>query len=168
MKVAHHLLLGAAVGAGLALNASVLNAAAFFTASILIDTDHYIDFVWHSRFQNFSVRGMFRFCALMRQHHHRKEFLVLHVFHTIEFLAALAIAAFFLQNALLHYVLYGMLFHLACDWLSIVRKRIIFGRAMCIVEYIVRKRQLLSYGLSPTPLLCSVADEVLEEQNRRT
>lgn len=164
MRPTSHLLLGAAAGAAIARIAGAPAAGAFVAASILIDADHFADFIYHSRFRSFSPRAMFRFCALLAREHHRREFLVLHLFHSVEFLGALACAAFYWQIVLFQFALYGMCFHLLCDWGSMIAKRTIFNRAISIIEYVIRKRRLLRLGLSSVALLRETALRALERR----
>lgn len=162
MKAAHHLLLGVAAGAAFVPAAGVLNSAVFFGASILIDIDHYSDFIYHNRFRSLSPRAMFRFHALLSREQHRREFLVLHVFHTVELLGALAFAGFYWSIIPMQFLSYGMCFHLLCDTASIIAKKTMFCRAISVFEYVVRKRRLRRLGLSSTALLREVARRTLD------
>lgn len=159
-----HLLLGVAAGAAITLAAGAPNGVVFFAASMLIDADHYADFVYHSRFRSFNPRAMFRFHALLAREHHRREFLVLHLFHSVEFLGAIACIAFYRNVVPLQFVLYGMCFHLLCDWGSMIAQKTIFNRAISVTEYVIRRKRLLRFGLSSVALLRKVARQTRERR----
>ena len=110
------------------------NVILFGLAVVFIDLDHVIEYVRDTG--SLDVRGVFACSRLIEQNVHKK-FLVLNIFHTVEFfLMILLLAAFF---PVLYYVLAGMLYHMLFDLVHLVRSCVPFARAYSNIEYLYRR-----------------------------
>ncbi len=162
MRPREHVIYGGAAAAALypALGASSL---LFWGASVLIDIDHYMDFVYHNDFTDMSFKGMFDYHAVLMRWWKRPEFLNVEVFHTAEFMVPVVLLAWLSGSLALKAVALGFVFHIVLDVTSLVMNGIPFARAHSFVEYYIRKRRLLRCGLDPARL-CREAVEAIKEQ----
>jgi len=123
------------------------NVVPFGLAAIFIDLDHVIDYIRHTR--NPDIRGIFACCKLI-ENNLSKPFLVLNIFHTVEFFGLLVCLATLFP--VFNYVLAGCLFHMVCDMVHLQRNSNLFVRVYSLFEYIYRSRT--------GPYLLSVRDLV--------
>ena len=124
----------------------------FFVSSILIDLDHYVDFVYYSRFQNWNIKDMFRFHGQISQWKHLPNIYALEAFHTIEFhFSILALAAYF-RSTELYLVFWGLMFHMALDLIRLYSWRGISRRALSFFEYWIRAKNMRRSGIEPEHL----------------
>ncbi len=136
-----HVALGifAACSAWIVLEWTWWQCGLFWLASILIDIDHYIHFVWVTRGKRFwSVAGMFRYHEGMFNHIQTSNYLSLEIFHTIEFMILVGALAFGLWDWL-QPVFWGFVFHILVDVVCLGRQGMLFKRAHSFVEYGVRR-----------------------------
>lgn len=124
----------------------------FWAASIAIDLDHYIDYVWHNRFSDLSFKGMFEYHRLITKQWHHPAFLNLEIFHTIEFIVPLFLIAHYTGSATLFAVCLGFVYHIVLDLVSLYKNGIFFARTHSFPEYFLRKKKLESRGLDPAGL----------------
>lgn len=61
-------------------------AVAFWIGTVLIDVDHYFQFLYYNRFGALGVRHMFLFHRLLFKKIRRQDFLDLSLCHKVEFL----------------------------------------------------------------------------------
>ena len=135
----------AAVTAGVASQyLTAIEAAVLFFSIILIDIDHYFDFVIVCR--RYSIRDMFKFHRYVWEHKH--GIYGINGLHTVEVFVALFFLGYI--NRLFSIVLVGFLMHMALDLISLYYHGILFNRAFSIIEYIIRKRNPASNGY-PVP-----------------
>jgi len=110
------------------------NVIPFGLAVVFIDLDHVIEYVRDTG--SLDVRGVFTCSKLIEKNVHKK-FLVINIFHTVEFfLMVLLLAKSF---PWLYYVLAGMLYHMLFDLMHVVRNRTPFARAYSNIEYLYRR-----------------------------
>lgn len=108
--------------------------AVFFLSIVLIDIDHYFDFVVVTR--RFAIKDMFKYHGWVWRH--KDTVYGISVFHTVEVFIAL-----YLLGGVSRYftiILYGFLFHMALDLVSLLWHGIFFNRAFSIIEYVIKKR----------------------------
>ncbi len=148
MKAQYHVLSGG-IAASLLIPVLGVNSAVFFASSILIDGDHYIDYVFRNGFKDFSVKRMFTFHDRLFDVGGRKNFLGLNIFHTVEFLLLEYAASTLTDWMWLRAALWGILFHMAVDLIYLYRLGRLFRRALSVFEYIVRWRRMKRRGLQP-------------------
>lgn len=136
MKPAYHLVLGTVAAAALV---PVLGAGsvAFGAASVLLDADHYADYLYRNRLSDFSLRRAVRFNQLLFDKAKAGPFLSVDVFHTVEALALAGVVALW-AGPLLIAAFWGMLFHVALDLVDLRRHGLLTKRAHSIVEYMIR------------------------------
>ena len=121
----------------------------FYGASVLIDSDHYIDFLYFSRFRDWSIKRMFQFHGKLLEWRSRPNMMALEDFHCAEFhLAILGLALYYGSSELL-FVFAGLMFHMACDLIRLHQWRRIDLRALTFVEYLARKKKMAARGLHP-------------------
>ncbi len=153
MRARDHALIGALTATALI---PVLgeNSVVFWTASVLIDGDHYVEYVYRNGFKDFSAKGMFRFnkslSAVLSKENIKGGFLTICLLHTVEALGFLYIASELTGWPWLQSVFWGMLFHISTDLVhKLVRGGRIFGRALSIMEYVIRSNSMKRRGIRP-------------------
>lgn len=134
-----HALLGGAAAAGVWAAADARAALLFWLANILIDADHYLHFLLATRFAQWTPGDMFRFHQRLFEEARRPDFYVLELFHTAEFAAVAAAAAWLLAPSLWPAV-FGGLFHIAVDWVHLARHGMLGKRANSVIEYLWKTR----------------------------
>jgi hypothetical protein len=148
MQVKEHIAYGGA--ASLALYPSFGEKAVFFfLGSVLIDLDHYIDFLYYGRFRDWRIRNMFRFHGQMSRWKGRADVLALEAFHTAEFLALFLWVGLHFNSAEVLLLSAGMIFHLGLDLLRLFQHKAVGARALSFVEYWVRARRMRRAGVDP-------------------
>lgn len=148
MRPRDHLILG--TGASAAIYHTLgLNTVFFWVATFMIDIDHYMNFVYHNSLRDLSFKGMFDYYDVLDKLAHLPEFLDIEVFHSGEFMLFLYLISYWSNSSILRAVMWGFLFHITLDWISLAWNEIFFKRANFIIEYFIRKKMLSSSGLSP-------------------
>jgi hypothetical protein len=161
MSPKEHVIYGGAASAAL-YPAMGVNALLFFAASFAIDFDHYLDYVYHNGFKDFSLKRMFGYHNALERMWDRPEFLNMEVFHTIEFIVPLFAAARLLDSLALEAVFWGITFHVLLDMVYLYRMKIFFKRSYSMTEYFIRRRALEMRGLKPVELYLSAVREAME------
>ena len=160
MTLKEHATYGAAVSAALypVLGVKVIF---FYLPSVLIDADHYLDYLYFSKFRDWSVKQMFRFHGVLYHFVRRnREILALEAFHTAEFiLAVLAVGLYFRSDAVL-LMFAGLMFHMALDLIRMAQWKRIDVRALSFIEYAVRKRKMIKQGTHPETIFFECYDQV--------
>lgn len=149
MRLKDHLILGGAASVVL-YPALGKDAVFFFAGSVLIDIDHYLEYLYHNGFRDFGVANMFRYHEALRDSWGRPDFLNFEAFHTLEFVASVLALALWLDSAAVFAFFMGLIFHIASDAAFLLRLRIFRLRANSLLEYLIRKRRFDSMGLSPS------------------
>jgi len=172
MKGRHHTFIGA-VAASALIPALGVYSAVFWTASVFIDGDHYVDYIYRNGFKDFSIKGMFRFNEslgdVLNKEGKTRCFLTLSLLHTIEALGFFYIASELTDWLWLKSVFWGMLFHLSTDLVHrVVRERRIFGRALSIVEYVIRWNIMKRHGCRPQEIYRRVLAQLTDSIERST
>ena len=148
MRPRDHVILGG-VAAGALYPVLGPNAVLLWIASFAVDIDHYLDFVYHNGFTDFSFKRMFEYHNTLSTLGDRPEFLSVSIFHTIEFVASLYAVAAYTGSQAVAAVFWGFLIHIALDAIHLLRRRAFFKRSHSIIEYLIRRRRLVRRGLSP-------------------
>ncbi len=148
MRPRDHVILGGAA-AGALYPALGANAVIFWLASFLVDIDHYLDFLYHNGFTDFSFQRMLDYHRALYKLWPTPGFLNMEIFHTVEFVAPLYAVSRYLGSGALEAVFWGILFHLALDMLFLLRAGAFFKRSHSIIEYLIRRRLLERRGLRP-------------------
>jgi hypothetical protein len=148
MRAEYHAAIGGAASAGLAPVLGI-HSLVLFAASVLIDFDHYLDYVWRNRLSDLSVRGMFRFNTALDRRSKGRRTVQLSVFHTVECLLIVGAVAVLTEWPAVWALLWGFLLHLALDIADLARNRTLFVRAYSLIEYIIRWSRLRSQGAQP-------------------
>src|SRR3989304_6935218 len=84
MKARYHLLTGG-VAAAVVVPVFGVASAAFWASSVLVDVDHYLDYLCRNGFRDFSIKRMFGFHAYLFRIGNDPTFLGLNILHTAEF-----------------------------------------------------------------------------------
>lgn len=149
MNLREHVVLGGGVALAFTPVLGAQDSAVFWVASVLIDADHYADYLYRNRFRDWSPRLMFAFHRTLFTRIRRPDFLALSLFHTVEWFALVYLAAAFLGSSALAAVFWGMAFHLFLDAVWLALHRALFSRAFSMLEYVIRRRRLRRRGLDP-------------------
>ena len=120
----------------------------FWTATVLVDIDHYLHFLLATRFKAVGVKAMFRFHHELFERRNMPDFMILEVFHTLEFIALFGILAFN-YFGLLRPVFWGIVFHMIVDFVHLSRYGILHKRPHSFIEYGWRRRRVLELGRDP-------------------
>ncbi|MFC1990728.1 hypothetical protein ACFLU9_01080 [Chloroflexota bacterium] len=126
-----------------------VNGAVFWAASVLIDGDRYLDYLYRNRFKEFSMRRMFTFHKLLFEKEENQNFLGLSVMHTVEFFLGVYAVSALTGWVWLKAALWGMLFYMAVDLVYLYRQGRLFERALSIIEYVIRWKRMRRRGLHP-------------------
>jgi len=169
MKARHHVLAGS-IAASAMVPVLGVNSIFFLVASIFIDGDHYIDYTFRNNFKDFSIKSMFRFYDLLFETLEKEGksqcFLTLCIMHTIEGLGIFYILSEFTGWLWLKAVFWGISFHLISDMTyTLLNKRRIFGRALSIIEYVIRWNIKKRHGCQPQQIYNKVLALLYNESN---
>jgi hypothetical protein len=148
MQARYHIVAGGIVSASL-IPVLGVNSAAFFAASVLIDVDHYVDYVCRNKFTDFSIRRMFTYVDQLGIHTGKRRWVSLSVMHTGEFLLLVFTIAALTNLALFEAILWGLIFHIVSDLIYFYYRGVFFRRALSIIEYVLRWNRLKQKGLNP-------------------
>jgi len=148
MKPQYHALSGG-IPAFLLIPVLGVNSAIFWAFSVLIDGDHYLDYLYRNGFKDFSIKRMFTFHEMLFTKGREQNFLGLNIMHTVEFLLLLYTASVLTGWMWLKAILWGALFHVVVDLVYLYRQGRLFRRALSIVEYVIRWKYMKRQGLRP-------------------
>lgn len=111
------------------------NVVPFGLAVIFIDLDHVIEYV--RDLKTFKLHGIFPYAKFIEKNLD-KNYLLLAMFHTIEFLLlTLVLASIF---PVFKYVFLGLVYHMCADMLYLKKLRYPFVRAYSLIEYVYRSQ----------------------------
>lgn len=162
MRPRNHVILGGAA-AGALYPFLGANSVIFWLASFLVDIDHYLEFLYHNGFTDFSFRRMFDYHRVLQRFYRRPDFLNVSVFHTVEFLAPLYAVSRVLGSEALEAVFWGILLHLTLDMLSLLSGGAFFKRSHSIIEYLIRRRLLKRRGFRPADIYTRAVEVVRDD-----
>lgn len=162
MRPREHVVYGAIGAAALYPALGAWGSLLFWGASVAIDLDHYIDYLWHNKFTDLGYKGMFEYHRLLTKKWHSPEFLNIEIFHTIEFIAPLFALSRYTGSAALSALWLGFVFHIVLDLVSLYRNGIFFARAHSFPEYFLRKKRLQDRGYDPAGLYLEAAKTTRE------
>ncbi len=148
MQVKDHLVIGG-VASLLLIPAGGAQSLIFLAATTLVDGDHYLDYLYRNRFQNFSLRRSTKFHQVLHEIAKRDSFLGLSLCHTVEFLLFLGFLPMWTHSTLLWAAFFGVLFHLGLDLLYEYREGTLFKRALSVIEYSIRWNRMMHNGQNP-------------------
>jgi hypothetical protein len=149
MNLREHVVLGGAAAAALSPILGTQDSVVFFAASVLIDVDHYWDYVQRNGFQDWGWRRTFAFHRALFPQIRRPDFLAMNLFHTVEWFALVYVAGVWLHQSTLIAAFWGMVFHLSLDLVRLAWCRALFSRALSVVEFVIRRRLLRARGVDP-------------------
>jgi hypothetical protein len=90
---------------------------------------------------------MFRYYRLIDKYSNEKNFYAFSLLHTAEVFLLVYILARIWNFDLFITVLWGMIFHLFLDMISLAYKKKFFIRAYSVVEYLIRRPLLFKKGV---------------------
>jgi len=147
MRLRKHLIIGGAATVFLYFHWGLWRALLFWGATVLIDADHYWDYLWRNKFTDWSGWRMFRYYNLLEERGDEKNFYAFSLLHTAEiFLLVFLLAKFWDYNFFMT-VLWGMVFHLFLDIIYLAYNKKLFLRAYSIIEYWIRRPRLVRQGV---------------------
>ena len=164
MQARHHMIIGA-VAASALIPVLGTNSLFFLAGSVLIDGDHYVDYVYRNRFRNFSIRKMFQYYRLLKEKM-TLGWVPISLAHTFEALTLLLISCVIFNWLWLWAVFWGALFHFATDNIYFSVRNIKSRRVVSIIEYIIRRKRMEKRGIQPNRIYVAVFDE-LNISNRK-
>jgi len=128
---------------------------------VLIDIDHYLDFIYHNKLKDFSLSGMFRYHETLTKWWASPEFMNMEVFHTVEFLVPLLVIALVLGSGVLRAIFFGCVFHIGLDLIFLSYHGITDKRIHSVTGYFLRKKAFARDGIDPARLYERAVDIVL-------
>jgi hypothetical protein len=138
MNLKQHLLTTGAAAAAMTPFCPIDGVLLFAAGGILIDVDHQI--FYYERTGRHDITGMFRyFKEVVDMNLYAIPYLGICIFHTIEFLLAVAVISLYLP--LVRYLLAGFVFHIILDIYDLIRLKVPFIRAYSFIEHLIRRRQ---------------------------
>ena len=127
-----------------------VKTAIFFISSFMIDADHYLDYLWKTRFKDWSPARMFRYCYAGGKESLKDEnVLAFALLHTAEAFIVLYILARFVSDDYFIPIIAGMAYHIIFDVLWATYHGVPTIRPFSITEYLIRKRIMKKKGLDP-------------------
>ncbi len=151
MRLRQHLIIGGAAALALYFyyDWALWKTTLFFAATVMIDADHYWDYLWRSKFADWSGWRMFRFSDWLKNNYDDKRYLAFSLLHTVEIFLLVYILARLWSGSFFMPILWGMFFHLFWDVVDLTYHKKPFLRAYSVIEYWLRKKSLLRRGISP-------------------
>lgn len=149
MRLREHLIIGGVAAVFLYFHWGLWRALLFWGATVLIDADHYWDYLWRSKFIDWSGWRMFRYYDLIEERIKDRNFFAVSLLHTVEVFLAVYLAAHFWDYKFFTTILWGMIFHMFWDLIDLTYHGVPFARALSLVEYWVRKKRMIHRGLNP-------------------
>ncbi len=131
-----HFILGIIVSIYFFIFQNPLFAIIFLSASVLIDADHYILYLFQTNFANFSIKKSYLFFTdHTKRYLHRDK---LYIFHTIEFLLILLFLQAYFKDLYTLAMIIGIVFHHILDFIGEFRRYLKLGefcfkRPSCIM-----------------------------------
>jgi hypothetical protein len=162
MTLRQHAIYGGIAAVALSFYWGPWRSVLFWVAAWLIDADHYWDYLWRSRFADWSPKRMFRYYDLMTGRGHDKRFYAFSLLHNAEIFLVVWLLAHYINYVFFITVLLGMLFHLALDMIELGRNHIFFVRSFSIIEYWIRRTRMLRRGID----VDSFYKELFEESKK--
>ncbi|MBI4667681.1 MAG: hypothetical protein HY747_00605 [Elusimicrobia bacterium] len=142
-----HVFINALAAAGFAYFLGWRAGLAFWSAGVLIDFDHYIDFVYRTRAKFWGFREMFFFHTQIFERLYEKDFLCMEIFHTVEFMAGLTWLAVVIDAPVVWAALAGAFFHHVLDFFHLARRGAWRKRAFSFLEYLIRVHRMKRLGI---------------------
>ncbi|MBE9531846.1 MAG: hypothetical protein IME98_03475 [Proteobacteria bacterium] len=163
MRPRDHVILGTAASAALYSLSdyiAIQNLIYFWLATILIDIDHYLDYIYNNKFTDYSFKRMMRYHGLLYNRRFDPAFINLSIFHSVESMGALGAVTLYTGSTALLYIWWGFLFHIALDTIKLVYDGKPSIRSNTAVGYILRVKRLNKQGLDTKGLYTRAANEV--------
>lgn len=163
MKPREHVILGSAASIGLWFfwGADTLQLViCFWLSSILIDIDHYLDYIYNNKFTDYSFKKMLAYHSLLYKQRFDPAFLNLSIFHTVEGMGILGALAFFTGSKALLYIWLGFFFHIICDTVMLVYDGKPSIRSNTVIGYFFKIKKLKLQGLDTKAIYTSAVSEV--------
>lgn len=148
MKAQYHALSGG-IAASMLIPILGPYSTVFFASSVLIDGDHYLDYLYRNRFKDFSVKRMFAFNEYLFKKVPVPDLFGLNIMHTAESLLLMYVASALTDWIWLKAALWGMLFHMLMDFIFLYFKGRLFTRAFTVIDYVIRWNRRKRQGLHP-------------------
>ena len=143
-----HVLIGALAALAVLPFLGTGGSLVFWISTVMVDSDHYLDYLVRTRLKHPGIRPMFLFHEELFNRRHREEFLALEIFHTVEFMVLFAGVAFW-GGGLLPSIFWGIAFHMAVDFVHGARYGILSKRSHSFIQYFWRRKQFLAQGKDP-------------------
>ena len=147
----------------------------FFLSSFLVDFDHYIDFLWRTKFRNLNLKYIFKTTPAfdlvqLKIIPNRKDVLNIFIFHTVELLPCILLASIFIKSNFLSVVLmgifWGTLFHIILDAIHAHKKKI--QKSLSLIEYFIKRKLMKKEGVDPDKLLNEILDSIAKQPTKKT
>src|SRR3990170_6618158 len=163
MKLTSHLM--ASTGTSILLYPFLgMDAGFFWVSSILVDADHYLDYLYRNGLKDFGVKRMFLFHRILSEGAAgAPNFLGLNVMHTLEFLLPVGALAALTGYPSVWAAFWGLVFHIALDLIWLSRRGILTKRALSIIEYAIRWNLMKRRGWDPERPYVSALESTLNE-----
>tara|TARA_B100000315_G_C14472381_1_gene538984 strand:+ start:410 stop:904 length:495 start_codon:yes stop_codon:yes gene_type:complete len=162
MKLKHHIIYGGVASLFLIPKFGFLSGV-FWAATVLIDVDHYLDYIYRNRFSCLSIKKMFAYSDITFDWKDKQGFLGLSIFHTIEIIMGVYLVSVWVKSDVVKAVFWGIVFHMILDIIFLLKIKSLFSRVFSLIEYIICKKQMTPNGLSPS----KVYDEIIVAVNKR-
>ena len=149
MKLQSHIIAGAVGTAIVYPFLGTEKSLLFYAASVLIDADHYLAYLVSTGGKDWSPRRMFRFYDHVTLHNKDKDNLGFSLMHTVEMFLVVYFLGQYVNPNFFMPIFYGMAYHMVFDIIWLSYHGVPTVRAFSIVEYFIRKHNLIKKGLDP-------------------
>ena len=164
MKPTQHIALGTA-GALALVPIFGLGSLAFCSAAVLVDGDHYVDYILRNRFTDFDIRRAVRWNEMVFHEAKSGPFLSVEILHTVEALSIVGFVAL-ITGPLGQAAFWGMVFHIVLDLIYLQRHRLLSKRAHSIIEFAIRWNLNKRRGTNLESPYRSASEALMEEFRR--
>lgn len=165
MQVKDHIIYGSAASAVL-IPFFGIKTVFFLAGSLAIDLDHYVDFLYYSRFRDWNIKNMFRFHYSLSGPTQKGDIYALEAFHTVEFFLALIALAVYFHSTELFLTAGGMFFHLILDLIQLYQWKQINARAFSFFEYWLQRKKMKRTGKNPEKIFADSYLSISESKSK--
>jgi membrane-bound metal-dependent hydrolase YbcI (DUF457 family) len=149
MRLREHVIIGGAAVVVLFPFWGFWQSLLFWVSAVLIDADHYLDYLWKTGGKDWSPARMFRYYDHVIRHKNDPHNLGFSLLHTIEMFLLVYLLALTISYTFFMTILAGMLFHIILDMLWLSYHRLFFVRSYSLVEHFIRTKKMIKKGLNP-------------------
>ena len=148
MRLREHVILGGVAAVSLYPFFGFWQSLLFWVSAVLIDADHYLDYLWKTKGKDWSPKAMFKYYDKVTEHMYDKENLGFSLLHTVEIFILVYLLAIEVNYIFFMTVLAGMLFHLVLDLSYLSYHKVFYVRSFSLFQHSITKKKMRKNGLN--------------------